>query len=92
MIYSTSMAIRPARNKIVKTTREKVARAREPRMKVRVYSPDEAWALYNERAQTLLGMSAEEFEHAWERGEFLGRQEETAVRRVRMIQSHKPTE
>jgi hypothetical protein len=51
----------------------------------------EAWELFDAKAQAHLGMSADEFERAWKRGDFRGRQEDRAVRRVVMLRTKKPT-
>ncbi|MCK9517415.1 MAG: hypothetical protein M0R74_00085 [Dehalococcoidia bacterium] len=55
-----------------------------------VLAPDDAWMLYDAEARKHLGMSAEEFERAWNRGEFRTRQEEPQVRRVLMIRTSRP--
>jgi hypothetical protein len=52
----------------------------------------EAWTLFDSKARTHLAMSAEEFERAWKRGEFKGRQEDPSVRRVVMLRTKKPNE
>lgn len=46
--------------------------------------------MYDAQAQRFLGMSAEEFERNWKRGEFRTRQEDPAVRRVAMIRVKNP--
>jgi hypothetical protein len=61
-----------------------------PHPRVRVLTEDEAWALYDAKARTNLGMSAEEFERAWAQGQFRGRQEERVILDLIMLQSPKP--
>jgi hypothetical protein len=53
-------------------------------------TPDESWALYDELARKELGMSAEEFERAWQAGEFAGREEEDGVLWVWMLRTTRP--
>lgn len=47
-----------------------------------ILSPEESRALMDEQARRYLGMSWEEFERAWNAGEFKGREEESRVLRV----------
>lgn len=64
--------------------------SREPENAL-VLTEEQAWDLYDSQARELLGMSAEEFERAWNRGEFRARQEETSVRRLIMIRAARPS-
>lgn len=50
----------------------------------------EAYELYDSRARELLGMSAEEFEAAWARGDFEGREEDRAFLKVWFTQAPRP--
>lgn len=56
----------------------------------RALNAREAWALYDSEARTHLGMSAEDFDHAWEQGEFRDRLDDPAVIRVAMLKSTRP--
>lgn len=47
-------------------------------------SADEAWDIFDERAQDLLGVSASEFVQAWENGEYAD-DVDTDVMRVAML-------
>ena len=57
---------------------------------ITILSPEAAWALYDREAQEKLGLTAEEFERAWKRGDFKTRQEDSGVRQVLMIRTAKP--
>ncbi|HNM78167.1 MAG TPA: hypothetical protein PKI89_07385 [Tepidiformaceae bacterium] len=57
---------------------------------VAVLTPTEAWSLFDAQARKHLGMSAEEFELRWERGDLRARQESLPVRRVLAVRVPKP--
>lgn len=58
---------------------------------IQFLSPEEAWALYDSEARELLGISADEFEEHWARGDLKERIEEPNVLRVYMIRTARPS-
>ena len=56
----------------------------------RILDAEEAWALYDSEARKHLGISADEFERAWEQGALRARLEESEVLRVAMLRSARP--
>jgi hypothetical protein len=51
---------------------------------------EEAWQRYDARARSLLGMSADEFETALERGDFDGPEEDLDAVAVWMVRAPRP--